>query len=409
MTEQAHIRAGILLEVEAGRLAPSEAAAALKISERYLRMLRGKLKHGGPTALNHGNVGRVPWHAFGAELKDHIVSLALSPRYEEMNQHQFTEYLAKYEGIVVSRSFVHRTLRQKGIRSPRPHKRRKRYFKRRTRSAAMGQMVQLDASFHRWVKSLPKFAIVAGIDDATSYLWLAIRPQEDSQGYMEVLRQITAKHGIPRSLYTDGFNSMHGQSQRFKAAAKKKADQAQLKRAFRQLGIRTVIRAHTPQAKGRIERSFDTLQDRLSAHFRFDEVQTMQDVERSMRSYLRNHNKRFAHPPRATKSVFRKWPAHLAADDVFCWRYIRVVRNDNTISFNNLVVDLPPTPNNESLAKCRVDVLENFDGSLAVKHEGRLLAMVMPKAARPHRRSDLPKAVIAERISAPLAEQVPAL
>jgi transposase len=394
MTEQAYDRAGVLLELEGGRLSVAEAASALEVSERWIRALRRRLRRRGVTGLNHGNVGRTPWHAYPDEVKDHIVALAKDPRYEGMNQHQFTEYLAEHEGILVSRPVVHRILRAAEIAAPRPKRRAKAYHGRRERSARAGHMVQMDASLHQWVPHLPKFTIVAGIDDATGYLWLFIREKEDTQGYMQVVREITTTVGVPRILYTDR-HGMFGTSTQF--AKERKVGMTQLQRAFRQLGIR-LIRAKSPEAKGRVERVFDTLQDRLVSHFRFDQVQTMDEVERSLRTYLRNHNKRFTHPAREEKSAWRLWPTTLQPDDVFCFQYTRVVRNDNTITFFRQIIDLPPAPHNGSRAKHRVTVLQSFDGTLRVMDEGVLLTLVMPRRPPdPRTRAAVPRSTTRTR------------
>ena len=382
MSTKAEHRATVLMELETGHISLEAALASLECCERHLRRLRAVLLAKGPLGLNHGNLGRLPWHALDHSTRDRAVSLYREPRYFGTNFHQFTEWLAEREGIVVSRPVVHRWLTADGIAPPHPQKRRKRHRRRRERSAREGHMIQLDGSLHRWVAHLPKFVIMSAVDDATSKLWLGIRPTEDVRAYMDLLKKVCTSVGRPHIAYTDGFSSF-GKSQRF-SAEKRKSDTAQLKRVLKQLGVQHITAGSAP-AKGRVERSFNTLQDRLVSHLRADQVETMDDVARSLVGYERNHNLRLAKPAHDPQPAWKPWPPQLTPDEVFCLHDVRVVRNDNTIVFLGRIIDLPPAPGNASRAKQRVDVLTGFDGTTTVKQGNERLALVLPA------RSQIPK------------------
>jgi hypothetical protein len=266
-------------------------------------------------------------------------------------------------------------------------------------------MIQLDGSDHRWVPHLPKFVILAAIDDATSKIWVVLRPSEDLRGYMELLKKVCASAGMPCIAYTDGFSSFGGRSRRY-ASQQRKSDTAQLKRVLQQLGIHHITAGSAP-AKGRVERSFNTLQDRLVSHFRADQVQTMEDVLHSLKGYVRNHNLRFTKPAHDQQPAWKPWPETLTPDEVFCIRDVRVVRNDNTIVFNNQVIDLPPGPNSSSRAKQRVEVLRGFDGAITVKHGPDRLALVIPVPEASRHRSQPKSKLIrsADRVPELLADR----
>lgn len=405
MTSEAEHRATVLMELEAGRIPLEAALETLGCSRRHLNRLRAKVLAEGPAGLNHGNLGRVPWHALGDQLRHRVVELYRQKRYFGMNFHQFTEMIAEHEGIVVSRSVVHRWLRAEGISPPRPQRRR-RHRRRRTRSTSQGHMLQWDASVHRWVPHLPKFAILAAVDDATGKLWVSVRPTEDLQGYMELMEQIFTSVGIPRIAYTDGFSSFGQKGHRDRTYDAQKRETAQLKRALRQLGVQHITAGSAP-AKGRVERIFDTLQDRLVSHLRFDQVADMEDVFRSIVGYVRNHNLRFTKSPHNPQPAWREWPKHLTPGEIFCRQEARVVRKDSTITFYGTVIDLPPNKDGSSRYRQRVDVLTSFTGAITVKHGPERMAIVLPpqKAPNPGLSAEL-SGIRSDRLSEPLRDRI---
>lgn len=390
------------MELEAGRISAEEALEALQCGERHLRRLRARILERGPVALNHGNMGRTPWHALGADLRDRVIAMYREDRFWGMNFHQFTEMIGEHEGILISRPVVHRWLKGAGIAPPRPQRRR-RHRKRRQRSASEGHMVQLDASEHRWVAHLPKFTIFAAVDDATGKLWVFVRPTEDLQGYMELLKKLCITAGIPRIAYTDGFSSF-GKNRRC-TPEQIRTEKAQLKRVLKQLGIQHITAGSAP-AKGRVERVFNTLQDRLIAHLKFDHVQTMEDVLVSLANYVRSHNRRFAKPAHS-EPVWREWPKHLSPDEVFCRLETRVVRKDNSIVFYGTVIDLPPAKDGSSRYRQRLDVLTDFKGSTTVKHgQDRLALVLTAKTAKFRPQANSTKITSADRIPELLADRI---
>ena len=380
LTDANELRAHVLQQVEVGLLGEGDACELLEVSGRTLRRLRKRFREGGLRGLIHGNTGRRPANALPLEFHAEILALAKEPRYEGMNQIYFTEMLASQEKILTSASTVRRELQRAGISAPRP-KRRMRCFRRRTRRPRTGMLLQMDASPHRWVKGLPKFSIYAAVDDATSDLWAHHRPTEDARGYFELFGMVAADVGLPEAVYTDQAGFLGGRKQ---AQIERMLSLTQFQRGMKELGVRH-IRAKTAQAKGRVERNFDTLQDRLVSWFHYEGITSEDQVGASLQRYVVQHKRRFRIDPTDPIAAWRSAPADI--DDALCFKHIRIVRNDNTVTFKAQKIDLPPGRNNSSRAKQRVQVIEAFNGDLKVLHDGVLIALVLHgPTAQPLRR-----------------------
>ena len=283
-----------------------------------------------------------------------------------------------------------------GIDSPR-RKRRRKLFRRRTPRPRAGMLLQMDATPHLWVKGLPEFTLHTAVEDATRELDAARRPTEDTWGYFMVFRTVAEKHGLPEAIYVDQAGIFGGSTPTHKKLQK---EFSQFERAMHELGVR-VIKAKTPQAKGRVEKYNDTLQDRLVSWFKYEEVKTMDQVDPSMRKYLAQHQRRFTIAPKLPEPAWRPLPPGVDLDDVLCFKHSRVVRRDNTIAFDNQIYDLPPGPGNSSRAKQVVHVLKSFDGSLRVAYQGEVIADLSQPRSQPSRR---PQAVL---LRAPQRHDIP--
>ena len=193
----------VLNEVEAGKVTVREAAEVLGLSLRHVRRIAAAYRKEGAQALAHGNRGRKPHNAFDDELRRMVLELAQST-YTGCNTQHFTELLAEREGIAISRSSVRLILLQAGIKSPR-RRRAPKHRSRRERYPQRGMLLQVDGSDHDWLEGRgPDLTLIGAIDDATGEVPYALfRDEEDAQGYIILLRQIVAEHGIPGALYHD--------------------------------------------------------------------------------------------------------------------------------------------------------------------------------------------------------------
>ncbi len=335
----------VLNQVLAGLVTVEEAAVLLGRSARQVQRLKAAYQAQGPAALVHGNRGRSPSWTTAPETTARIVALAQGP-YAAFNQQHFTELLAEREGVVVSRSTVRRVLLAAGVTSVRPRRNPVRRA-RRERMAQEGMLVQADGSPHPWLgPDQPAVSLIALIDDATSTVLGAVfREQEDGLGYLLVLEQIVRSRGIPLALYVDRHGIFQSNQRTPLTIEEELAGgraPTQVGRVLGELGIRHIA-ARSPQAKGRIERLWGTWQDRLVAELAAAGVTTVAAANTFLPSYLDRHNARFAVPPTAPGRAYLPVPATLNLAHVFCLKHTRVVRPDNTISFQGTPLQLLPT------------------------------------------------------------------
>lgn len=369
-------RAVILTGVIEGRLTAPEAAELMNISGRQERRLRQAFVRDGPAALVHGNKGRRPAHALDPGLRRRVLALAQSV-YAGCNDQHFAELLAEREGIVLSRSSVRRILRAAGLRSPQrrrpPHHR-----SRRERMAQAGMLLQVDGSFHQWFgPDGPWLTLVGAIDDATGDVPYALfREREDAQGYLLLLREVVRKRGIPLALYSDRHKIFQSESKEPPTLAEEFAGKplpTQVRRVLDELGV-TWIGARSPQAKGRIERLWRTLQDRLYQELRLAGITTLEAANAALPALLARHNARFRQPPAEPGSAYRRFPAGKRLNDVFCFRYWRTVSKDNVVSLEGRLIPVPPGPQRRSYARARAEVREHLDGSASVHYQSACIA-----------------------------------
>jgi transposase len=362
-----------------------QAAERLGISLRQVRRLIAKYREHGAPGLVHGNRGRAPNNRLSEALRARISALAQED-YKDYNDSHFTEELAEQHGLEVSRSSVRRIRRDAGQKSPRK-RRPPRHRSRRQRKEQAGMLLQTDGSRHDWLEGRgPWLTLIAYIDDATNQVSGAtFRDEEDAAGYFLGLREICLTQGIPAAIYAD-------QHTIFQSPTKATLEQelageepkSQLGRLLDELGIE-LIAARSPQAKGRIERLWQTFQDRLVKALRKAGASNREDANQVLASFLPKFNQRFGIEPAQGGTAFMPWPKEYRTEDFFCFKHTRTVTNDNTIPFDGHRLQIPPGPNRRSYAKANVDVLQHLDGRLEVRYQGLSLVTFQPAPDQPLR------------------------
>ncbi len=367
-------RVMVLNEVEKGAMTGRQAAEVMGISLRHMRRLLAAYRKEGVIALAHGNRGRKPANAIEEELKQQVLELA-STRYSGFNHQHFTELLAEREDIFLSRSTVRHILLGSGMRSPRK-RRAPKHRSRRERYSREGMLLQVDGSPHDWLEGRgPYMSLVGAIDDATGKVPYALfREQEDTKGYFILLREIVGRYGIPLALYHDRhsiFEVLPGERETIPEQLAGKARLTQFGRLMAELGI-TSIPALSPQAKGRIERLWGTFQDRLVSELRLAGVSTLEEANRFLEGFLPRYNARFAVVPGQAGMAYRKTEG-LDLTAVFCLKHERVVGADNVVRSGGRRLQVLPSRDRLSYARCSVEVHETMDGSLRIYYQGRYL------------------------------------
>src|SRR5579885_3345382 len=370
LNTQEQKRAMVLNRIQAGQLSVREAASVLGISERHCRRILAGYRKEGPAILAHGNRGRQPVSTIGEEVRKQVIVLATTT-YAGTNQQHLRDLLEERNGIKLSRSSVHRSLVQAGLLQE-PSRKKPQHRRRRERKSQAGMLVQIEASPHDLLEGRgPRLHLLGAIDDATGQLVAAVfRLQEDAAGYFELLWQLVKRHGRPLALYHD----RHGIFQQTTRANEKdsleeqlagKQEPTQFGRLLAELEI-TSIAARSPQAKGRVERLFGTLQGRLPIELGLAGACTLEQASAVLQQYLPRFSAQFAVSAAQEGSVYRPLPAQLKAQEVFCFKYERSVAADNTISLGPHRLQLLAGKARRSYARARVIVHEHLDGSLAV-------------------------------------------
>ena len=353
-----------------GGLTIEQAAAILTLSARQVGRLLARHADG-PAGLAHGNRGRTPANRLDDVLRVRLIELATTT-YAGVNRAHLAELLAEREGIVVAPRTLRRILAEAAVQPVRT-RRSPRHRSRRERMPREGMLLQVDGSRHRWFgPDLPFATLVAGIDDATSRVpGGTFRAQEDAVGYFTTFAQTAERHGLPGAAYSD----RHGIFIVERNRPPTLAEQLTGKRSFTQVGRALDeasigwIGARSPEAKGRVERLWGTLQDRLVTELRLEAITTIAAANVFLPVFLDRHNARFAVPAADPTPAWRPWPDGLSSEAVFCFHYPRRVGRDSTISWADGDLALPRRNDGRSWAGRTVTLQERLDGSLWASHE----------------------------------------
>jgi transposase len=351
-----------------GRLSVAEAATVLNLSERQLYRLLAAARDEGLTGLVHGNRGRTPWNRSDEALWQNVLRL-VQERYRDVNDQHLCELLERNHATHVHPEALRRRLRAAGL-APKRKRRQRKFRQRRERRAAAGMLLQVDASRHDWFEGRgPHLTLVGAKDDATGEVWAEFCESESCWAYLRLMRAIFLSAGVPLSLYSDRHTIFH--SPREPTVIEQLANQrplTQFGRAMEELGV-SIIKAYSPQAKGRIERQWGVFQDRLVVELRLSGARTLEEANRVLAGFLPAYNRRFRVAPREQAAVWRKAPAAHQLDRVLCLKEWRVVGRDHVVSFEGLALQLRSERKYFSLARQRVEVLQLRDGSVEVQHE----------------------------------------
>lgn len=366
VSERAIHRSKIISEFEDGRLKRSEASQALGLSERQVSRLATGWRKRGVLGIEHQNAGKVSPRKTPDEIRERIEFLA-QEKYVNFNYQHFHELLVKEEKITVSYSTVKRICTPLGI--AKKSRRRKKIRRRRNRVTCAGLMVQMDGSDHAWVKG-KNWCLIAPIDDATSEVaYGEFFETEHLQGYLAVLRRLIELKGIPRILYVDHASWLSGTA--------KNDESGQFKRLCEELGI-TLLFANSPQAKGRVERLWQTFQDRLVAEFRYHRITTMQEANLYLNTEFlpKTWNEKFTVLAKSSKSSYQPIPTGRALDEVFCYKYKRKVRNDHTILWGNRLYQIDAKLSH-SIAKHEIEMRIYQTGLIKGYYAGKDLELML--------------------------------
>ncbi len=370
-----------------GRLSQAEAAEALGVHERTFRRWSGRYEENGIEGLADRRIGRLS--ARRAPVDEVTEALGLfKTRYDGFTVKHFHEKLIEEHGGARSYTWTKNKLQEAGL--VKKAKRRGAHRRKRERKPLPGMMLHQDGSTHEWVPD-KQWDLIVTMDDADNTIYSALFVDEEGtmSSFMGT-RETIEKHGLFSSLYVDrGSHYWHTP----KAGGKvDKANPTQFHRALQQLGIE-LIPAYSPEARGRSERKFKTLQDRLVKEMALAGVTDMDDANRFLKEvYIPKHNKRFAIKPQEEGTAFIPWIGS-SLGDILCVQENRNVGNDNTVRYNKRILQIPKDRHRYHYVKAQVRVHEYPDGSLAVFHGPRCLARYNNDGSLMQRKAQAPNDV----------------
>lgn len=368
-----------------GHMTNNEGAMALGISIRQVIRLKNKYKAKGAEGLIHNNRGRKPVHALSEETIDRAAALYES-KYHGSNSCHFAELLQEHEDISLSSSSARRILLAKGLKQAK-QRRRTKVHQPRQRRAQAGMLWQIDATPYAWLEDhTPAFALHAAIDDATGIVVGAVfRPNECREGYSVVMQQGIKKYGVPLGLYSDRHKIFRSPNEKLTVEQELAGESKPLSnfgKAMAELGIEH-IKAVTPQAKGRIERLWVTLQDRLVVELRLLGITTLEAANEVLPQLIQKHNKQFAVAPRSSETAYRKLSEDIRLEHIFTIREYRTLGSGHTLSYGGNIYTFAESLPQRFDAKTVVEVRETFTGEILVWHRDQ--AFVLKKTERPER------------------------
>ncbi len=364
-------RLGPLKAAVEGRITNAKGAELTGLSLRQFKRLRVRVREGGPAGLLHGNRGRPSPQRLDPAVREQVVAL-LERSEPRLNDCHVRDLLVERK-VEISAETVRMIRRALGL-APKHRRRPAKHRRRRLRAARIGSLVLIDGTEFAWFGAdEPVFTLVGMLDDATGEpLSLVRRPNEDLHGFTQALRDTVTKFGVPEALYGDRTgiavrNDGHWSQEEELAGRQRPTQFGQM---LEELGIR-YIAAHSPEAKGRIERHWQVVQDRLPAELALNNIRTHEAFDAFLPHFLARCKNWFAQEPRDSVPAWRTAPRHL--DRILACRYERVVGRDNVVSIPGHTLQIPPGPHQRSFARARVEVRELLDGRLIVSRNGQVL------------------------------------
>jgi transposase len=364
----------VLSRWEAKQISQLEAAELMGVSERTFRRWTRRFEEEGEAGVVDRRLGKPSPRRVPAAEAERVAELYRT-RYGGFTAKHFHERLVGVHGFNWGYTWTKTFLHGQGLLAPAP--RRGAHRRKRPRRPLRGMMLHQDGSRHEWLNGQPALDLIVTLDDATGEIYSAfLVAEEGTHSTLRALHEMISQHGLPCSLYTD-----RGSHYFVTPKAGEKPDpraRTQVGRALAQLGIEH-IPAFSPEARGRSERAFRTLQDRLPKELAVAGIATVADADRYLREvFVPAYNARFAVAPEQPGSAFVAI-GDLDLDQILCIEEPRQVGNDNTVLWRRRRLQIPASPLRPHFVRARVKVRQHLDGTLSLFHGPRCIARYGPE------------------------------
>lgn len=357
----------VIHKVIEGSITQGVAAQILGITARQVRRLESAVRKEGDTGIIHKSRGRSSNRKIAKEIREAVIELYRG-KYRGFGPTLFEEEVEEYEGIKVSKETIRKWLITEGLWGKKRRRRRHRQW--RQRRECLGEMIQIDGSHHDWLEGRGETVVVMGyIDDATNRVYGRFYDYEGTIPAMDSFKRYTEAYGLPQSVYVDKHTTYRSnKSLSIEELSGIERPMSQFERALEELGVE-VIHAHSPQAKGRIERLFGVFQDRVIKEMRLKGIKTKAEANKFLESYLPRYNKRFMKKAINPTDVHVKLPIEVDLDRYLCIKEERTIRRDNTISYKSKLYQIK-----DPIRVKRVTVEERIDSTIHITSKGKELS-----------------------------------
>ena len=365
MTEEELFRYEIIKKLTAKEIKAKEASKILNLSIRQIKRLKVKVREKGPEGLIHQNRGRESNRKIDPEI---IVKAGkyLREKYSDFGPTFAAEKLNENHEIKLSDEKVRQMMMEEKLWNPEPRKETGQYHSWRERKECFGEMEQFDGSYHKWLEDRnSEMCLLLSIDDATGKITHAkFDKNESTVAVFKFWLEYFDKNGLPVSIYLDKFSTY---KINHPAAVDNKELMTQFQRAMNQIGINP-INAHSPEAKGRVERVFQTLQDRLVKEMRLAGISTVEKANEFLKEYIPKFNEQFSVAPRSGNALHKKLSQELKekSPQIFSVQSERKVGNDYTIMFKTGFFQLAEIQPRAIYKKDTVMVEEHLSGEIKI-------------------------------------------
>src|ERR1700681_2197857 len=383
LSQRERDRLRVLQEVERGHVTQVEAARRIHLCDRQVRRLLLRLQEQGDRAVIHGLRGRPSNRKLAVTFEQKVLA-RIRQCYADFGPTLAAEHLAK-EGLEVSRETLRKWMTQAAFWCPRSQRVKKIHVWRQRRGS-FGELVMQDSSPFRWLENRgPACQLIALIDDATSRIWARFTEHDTTEENLRTLEGWLRRYGRPLAHYTDK-NSI------FRAAGpatlpeqlRGERARSQFGRALQELGIEWIA-AQSPQAKGRIERLFETLQDRLVKEMRLAGIASLEAANHFLQTrFVPEWEQRFTVAPRNPRNAHRQLGRAQRLDEILSVRAVRKVAQDHTVSWEGNLWGVPREEVFAGLRGAAVEIERRLDGSHWLRYRGRYLPLrPCPQSLRP--------------------------
>ena len=367
MTQDELYRKTIIEQAVEKRITQKDGAKKVGTSERHFRRLLHSYRMHGDSGLVSGHRGKPSNHRLKETVRQEIIAFIEDPVFENFGPTLLNEKLEEYQGIQISKETMRQIMIEEGKLRPKI-KKKKTVHPQRERRFCLGELVQIDGSYHAWLEDRgPKACLILFVDDATSAVLAGkFVDHESFFAYASLCKSYFKTTGVPVAFYSDKFSV-------FRVNSTKEAI-TQFNRAVSGLGIELIF-ANSPQAKGRVERANQTFQDRLVKELRLHNIDNYQDANAFLPAFIQFYNRKFAVLPRSSRNLHVPLDPTIDLDFLFSIHDARIISKDLHIQFDNVTYQIITNRPPQHLAGREVLVLQDASGSVSAYLNHQLLEL----------------------------------